>query len=350
MFTAKKKAVLKDFDGRRDNNLTVIRYMLAWMVIISHAFALQRVSGYSNPLQQLFQGSTSAGQLAVDGFFVVSGFLVTASFVNRGLLDYALSRALRVLPALIVCTLLTVFVLGPIVTNLSVSDYFSRDGTYSYLTNSVAVMLAKYRLPGVFVDNHSHTVNGSLWSIAYETRCYIVLGVLGSLGVFARPRIALLCMGCLAAVLWYSYISPQWLEMKPHHSSALLCFVLGVLTYLHRHLIRLDIRVALIAFVVLLVAFGESWYRWVYPPLWAYLLFYAAYRTRFLDIDRKLGDASYGIYIYAFPIQQLIVMYLPQATPYQNILFTTALVLPVAFLSWHFIEKPALGVKRRLLG
>jgi peptidoglycan/LPS O-acetylase OafA/YrhL len=340
---------LSDYDGSRRNNFTAIRFTLAWMVIFAHSFVLQPSPGIRNPLGFLLQGSTTTGQMAVDGFFAISGFLVAGSLLKRGLVDYSLSRALRVLPGLVVCIFLTVFVLGPCVSNLSMTDYFSNAGTYAYLKNALALLHTVYNLPGVFEGNTLTSVNGSLWSIPYEMRCYIVLGIAGFMGLLNSRKIAnTLCM-LLALGLLLSFVNPDLLDIEQHRSSAMLCFVIGILFFTNRDKLLLDTRLALVALVALYLSFGEPWFRYVYPLAWAYLLFCLAYRTRFLNIDERVGDCSYGIYIYAFPAQQLTAYVLPSGNPYTNMLISTAVVIPLALLSWKYIEKPALGLKNRYL-
>ncbi len=341
---------LSHYDGSRRNNLTAIRFVLAWMVIFAHSFALQPATGVRNPLGFLLQGSTTTGQMAVDGFFAISGFLVAGSLINRGLIDYALSRALRVLPGLAVCVLLTVFVLGPLVTSVSVAEYFSDSHTYQYLHNALAVPFMVYTLPGVFESNQSASVNGSLWSISYEVRCYIVLGVTGLLGVLRNKRVANVLLGGLAIVLLASYVAPHLFDTQQHIASALLCFVIGVFFFANRDKLILDVRLTAVALLILYFSFGEPWYRYLYPLAWAYLLFYLAYRTPFLNLDGTVGDCSYGIYIYAFPVQQLTAWLIPAGTPYTNLMISTLVVIPIAWLSWVYIEKPALGFKKRYIG
>lgn len=288
--------------------------------------------------------------MAVDGFFVISGFLVAGSLAKRGVFDYAVSRVLRVLPGLVVCVFLIVFVLGPLVTSLPVSEYFSHSRTYEYLNNAWALPFTVYKLPGVFESNPTSGVNGSLWSIPYELRCYIALGLAGLLGLFRKKIISNVLFIAAAYTLWWSFIDPELLDLKQHQSSALLCFVIGVLFFSNRDKLVLDIRFALIAVLALYFSFGEPWYRYVYPFTWAYLLFYLAYRTYYLNLDEKVGDCSYGIYIYAYPVQQLTVYLMPSGTPYSNILITTVVVIPLAMLSWVYIEKPALRLKEKLVG
>ena len=340
---------LSHYEGNRRNNFTAIRFTLAWMVIFAHSFALQPSPGVRNPLGPLLLGSTTTGQMAVDGFFAVSGFLVAGSLIKRGSIDYALSRALRVLPGLIMCVLLTVFVLGPLVTSLNVAEFFSHSKTYKYLNNALAIPLTHYKLPGVFETNQTASVNGSLWSIPYEVRCYIALGLAGLLGLLKNKTISNVFFTAIAAALLWSYVDPQLFDLKQHRSSALLSFALGVLIFTNRDRFSLDIRLVLAALLALYFSFGEVWFRFIYPPAWAYLLFYLAYRTPFLNLDGKVGDCSYGIYIYAFPTQQLLAYLMPGGTPYTNLVLSTIIVIPLAALSWTYIEKPSLGLKSRYL-
>ena len=344
-----KYQVLSHYQGSRRNNFTAIRFVLAWMVIFAHSFALQPVPGINMPLGFLLQGSTTTGQMAVDGFFAISGFLVAGSLVNRGLIDYTLSRALRLLPALIVCVFLTVFLLGPMVTSLPLAEYFSSMETYRYLKNALAFPSTVFTLPGVFEANAIVGVNGSLWSIPYEVRCYVALGVAGLLGVPGSKMRGNVLVTVVAFLLLLSYVDPELLGILQHVSSALLCFAIGVLFYINQDHIVLDGRLALATLMVLYLSFGQNWFRFVYPLGWTYILFYLAYRTPFLNIDEKIGDCSYGIYIYAFPLQQLIAYLMPTGTPYTNMVITTAAVIPLALISWKLIEKPALGMKRKLV-
>lgn len=342
-----KYKVLAYYDGSRRNNFTAIRFMLAWMVIFAHSFALQPVPGIDMPLGFLLKGSTTTGQMAVDGFFAISGFLVAGSLVNRGLIDYALSRALRLLPALIVCVFLTVFLLGPLVTSLPVTEYFSKVETYRYLKNALAFPFAAFTLPGVFEGNASAGVNGSLWSIPYEVRCYMVLGAAGLLGFLGSRKHGNVLFTVAAFVLLLSYIDPELFGILQHVSSALLSFAIGVLFYCNRNNLVLDGRLALLALMALYLSFGEPCFRYVYPLAWIYFLFWSAYQTPFLNIDERIGDCSYGIYIYAFPVQQLTAHLMPSGTPYTNMIISTVVVIPLALLSWKYIEKPALGMKKK---
>lgn len=181
---------LIDFDENRNNNFTLIRIFFAWLVLYGHSYAIEKSHGIVDPLNTIFKGSIWIGAIAVNGFFVISGFLVAASFVRRGLLNYLLSRFLRIYPALIVCVFFTVFILGPSLTNIDTVEYFKASKTYQYLLNALAFLRMQWYLPGVFENNATSGINGSLWTLTVEVRCYLILAVLGLFGVFRKNLIS----------------------------------------------------------------------------------------------------------------------------------------------------------------
>ncbi|MEH6581752.1 MAG: acyltransferase [Halioglobus sp.] len=339
---------LIDYDGNRRNNFTILRIVLAWLVLYRHAYPIQFTPGAKDPLQLLFLGSATAGEIAVNGFFAISGFLVVASLVRRGVKDYSLSRILRIYPALILCTVLSVFVLGPLFTTLSLSDYFSRSATFDYLWNALGVLRMEWSLPGVFESNARRAVNGSLWSITVETRCYILLAVAGLFGAFRDRTTANFLM---IAVFLFSlgfFADVPLIGINPKWSRPGLFFLIGVFFYVNRDRVYLDIRLALLAAILAYSSFGTPWYPHVFPLSFVYLIFYLAYTTRYIDTDGKIGDISYGIYIYAFPVQQMVAHLFPDFTPLKNVALSTLVVIPMAYLSWHYIEKPCLRLKQKL--
>jgi len=136
--------------------------------------------------------------------------------------------------------------------------------------------------------------------------------------------------------------TPKWAEPCVY-------FLLGVACYINRAAIPLTLPLAALALVFAVAALGEPWFPYVFPPAFVYLIFFAAYKSPYLDIDRWFGDPSYGIYIYAWPVQQTIVYFFPDQGPYFNTALATVIVVILALMSWHFLEKPALGLKRRWL-
>jgi peptidoglycan/LPS O-acetylase OafA/YrhL len=340
---------LSDFDGSRRNNFTSIRILLAWSVLYGHSFAIAKLPGVSDPLNRVFQGSIYIGDIAVNGFFALSGFLVCASFIKRGFADYTLSRALRIFPALITCVALATLVMGPLVTSLSVREYFADAGTWNYLRNGLAFFRMHWNLPGVFEDNVRQAVNGSLWTLTVEVRCYVLLAVIGLFGLLRDRHIGTFAMLCLFAFALFYFEDIPLVGVWDKWARPAGYFLIGVFLYLNRDRVILDSRLALFAAVLCAAAFGKPWFDYVFAPAFVYLLFYLAYGTPYLDTDSKLGDISYGVYIYAWPVQQLVVQAWPGMHPYANTLISSAFVIPMAWLSWHYLERPMLSLKGKLL-
>ena len=154
--------LLADLAKGRDNNFNLIRFIAASLVLFSHSYPLAMGNGFPEPLSNSL--GTSWGSIAVDVFFVASGFFIAASFsLKSSFKSFAMARILRIYPALIITTLLTVFVLGPLFTSLSLFDYFSHSQTYQYLIKNTTLLTGiEYYLPGVFTDTpYNQAVNGS---------------------------------------------------------------------------------------------------------------------------------------------------------------------------------------------
>ena len=338
------------YDGSRDNNFTIIRILFAWAVLYGHSFAAQPFPGIRDPLNEIFQGSIWIGAIAVNGFFAISGFLVAASLVKRGIVDYMISRVLRIFPALIICVSVSVFILGPLLTTLSLNDYFSHPKTWNYLGNALGVLKMEWVLPGVFTENARPSMNGSLWTLTVEIRCYLLLGALTFLGFRSGRFMGNILVLIIFAVGIISFESIPLVGVNPKWSRPALYFIIGVLLYLNRDRVYLDYRVALVAAVLAFLSFGENWFQYVFPPAFIYLIFYLAYATKPLSTDAVVGDISYGVYIYAWPVQQIVAQSFPGQTPYFNTVAASLIVVALAWLSWHGIEKRMLNYKRALLG
>jgi len=341
-----------DKEEVRENNFTLLRIIFAWLVLYGHSYALQNPNNINDPLNIIFKGSNYIGGFAVDAFFVISGYLVAGSFVRNGVFSYVVSRSLRIFPALIICVLMSVFVLGLAVTTLDSTAYLTNPKTHEYLINCIPFFDVKYLLPGVFEHNADQAVNGSLWTLIVELRCYFLLLALGILGIFSTRFISNIILFALLVfgVFFFKDIPLLGRGETIHWAGLSLFFLVGVIFYVNRNDIFLNSRLAILAAIIAFLSFGTQWFSYVFPAVFTYLIFYAAYATPYVNVDGKVGDISYGIYIYAYPIQGLIAFVHPAFGPLTNTLIATVIVLPLAYCSWHFIEKPALSLKKKVLG
>ena len=157
------------------NNFGFLRFFFAALVIWSHSYTL---AGQSDPVWAL-SGQTDGGSIAVDGFFVLSGFLITQSWLQQPILGaFAVKRLLRLVPALLVATIFGAFVIAPLGTTLPLADYLRSPGPWLHF---LGVPLARYLfIPDVFVTNpHPYLLNSPLWSLRYEILCYVLVALLG---------------------------------------------------------------------------------------------------------------------------------------------------------------------------
>jgi peptidoglycan/LPS O-acetylase OafA/YrhL len=342
---------LSNFSQGRDNNFNLIRIIAALAVLISHGVTLAPVSGKAELLRESI-GMTPGG-IAVDTFFITSGFLVTASLLNRSnLVEFVWARALRIYPALIIMLLLTVFVLGPALTSLPLSEYFLTRETYTYLPRSSTLFINVARqLPGVFSNNPVPNTNASLWTLPYEVRMYATLAIAWLvLKIMPRRRVkALKALIIIFAALSGIYVFVDHFYLSPGTRYARLPFMFftGASFYVLKD--RIPIYHWLFWTLLSAVVFSahdKDLFYIVYSLSLAYIVFFLAYiPSGFIRRYNSLGDYSYGIYIYAWPIQQSVATLIPSVSILNMILTSGAITILLSAASWHFIEKHALKLK-----
>src|SRR4051812_10881455 len=173
--------------GTRDNNFDAMRLVAALCVVISHSFPLSYGSAGVQPLFLLSHGQTTLGTVSVYIFFVLSGFLITGSFERQPPHQFILARGLRLLPGLAVVLFILTFLIGPILTTIPLAEYFHSGKTYYFFLKNLSLTGYINELPGVFGTNPlSHKVNGSLWTLMHEARCYLLVFLVGIVGLLNR--------------------------------------------------------------------------------------------------------------------------------------------------------------------
>jgi peptidoglycan/LPS O-acetylase OafA/YrhL len=208
----------------------------------------------------------------------------------------------------------------------------------------------EWTLPGLFESNARNAVNGSLWTLTVEVRCYLLLAILGFFGLLKDRVIANFCILALLMFGIYFFTEIPFVGARESWARPSMYFLIGVFFYVNRDKVILDLKLAVLALIIALSSFGKDWFLYVFPLAFVYLIFFTAYATKFINTDKVLGDVSYGLYIYAWPVQQMVAQLFPDFTPVRNMLLSTLIVVSIAFLSWHWLEKPMLMLKSRLLG
>jgi peptidoglycan/LPS O-acetylase OafA/YrhL len=330
------------------NNFDSLRLIFALLVIFSHSFPLLRGSNATEPLSRLSGGQITLGNISVWSFFVISGFLITQSWIRSpSPLRYLKKRIGRIYPGFAVAGLVSALIIVPIAAT---STTFVPISLQNYLLNMLQLQPAA--VPPVFAHNPSPDVlNGSLWSIPYEFWCYI--GVM-LLGMTAALRRRYFIVGFFALGLaFHLFLAVRHLEFRggiigrifgfpPFWATVFPFFVAGMLFQLYGGRSLLHKRWLLGALSVTIISrFIPYGLIVTLPTCGAYLLMWLAYWPALHPLRLgRFGDFSYGTYLYAFPIQQLLIMHFGSSLrPWQLFAMAAPLTLATGVLSWFLVEK-----------
>ena len=343
---------LEDIMAPKANSFGVLRLAMATLVLISHSYLFASGTPMAEPLTA-WTGH-SLGEHAVQVFFILSGILVAQSFArSRSPVDFVAARVLRIFPGLIVCVLLTALVLGPAMSLFPVQDYFASAMLPKYLLKTLSLSTGSAPLPGVFESLPlAGNVNISLWTLKYEVLCYAGLACAGMAGVF-KPQwrvgsaiaIGLFLIGIFAAEP-KDAASYTFSDNFRYFS---LFFGMGVFAFLLREKIVISGVVLVPLFLLFVAAIGTRFGEFSTAVFLGYGVLWAASKPfgGLRNICNRV-DLSFGVYIYAGPVQQALIDTAPSMPPLVIALLAAIVVFPIALLSWVFIEAPALRLRSQI--
>ena len=338
----------------RQNNFDALRLAAAISVIFSHSFLIAEGTQNREWLILLTGNQCILGLTGVFIFFAISGFLVTQSFEQTpNPLHYLAKRALRIFPGLFAATLVSAFVLGPLVTTLPLGAYLSRPEPYEYVVGNTLLDQSVHELPGVsFIDNPvGLEINGSLWTLRLEFTMYLMVLALGLLRLLTvRTALLLLAFGtaCLHFEMldelekwgWFFQLLSGWGWLVGFSAA-------GMALYKLRYTRILDGRIALLALAGLVLSVPLRQFITLFPVFGCYLALWLALNPRLPVIPAaRFGDLSYGLYIYGWPVEQAVIwFYGGHAAWWQVFAIALPTTAALAFLSWHLVERPMLRLK-----
>ena len=334
---------IKITDGRA-SGFDYLRFVLAVSVIIFHS----AITSYGAEQQERLNSSILGGvvNIILPMFFALSGFLVAGSLERSKSISVFLGlRLFRIVPALAVDTAFCALLLGPLMTTLPLANYANSAEFHAYFLNIIGDI--HFTLPGVFQANPSKLVNGQLWTIPVELECYLVLTGLALLGFHRKKSWLFFTVIFLTTLLEGRVLggmSAPWASRQ-----LLLCFITGVLFFAYRDQIRLSMWAFCLAVSVSFacVEFQSLQYLAGFPV--AYVTVYLGLRNPTRWNFLQSGDYSYGLFLYGFPIQQLVVALFPMVREwYWNSLICVPLALLFAMASWHLVEKRVLARKTHI--
>ncbi len=344
---------------KRENNFDFIRLFLAVLVIFSHSYSLGSGSAASEPVNRLTHNQVTGGEIAVDLFFVISGFLITASYErSASIASYLKKRVLRIYPAFIAAMLFELLVVLPMSGGHLTPQAHLRQALEFVVQT---LRLREFHYTGAFAAApYPGTMNGSTWSIQYEFWCYLGVIALGLAGALRSKKVVAFIFFS-TVIFSYLFLLFGWNITPSPHVVAIFGFadawirllpmyVAGIVFYkLRGHLSLRPWWIAgACAALVLGVVVPFGW-TLLFPVAGTYLVLAFAFHPKIrLHGWSRYGDFSYGTYLYAFPIQQLVMRLIGHAIPALE-LFTLATppTLVCAVASWYFVERRFLMKVRR---
>ncbi len=331
--------LLSDASHSRVNAFDALRLLAALAVLVSHAWAISIAEAAQPRI-----GDLDLGTVGVRVFFGISGFLIAQSWLTDPHLGrFAAKRALRILPALVLVLAGTTLLLGPALSTLSLSGYLADARTWSYLVLN-AVLSHQHELPGLFTNGPTREVNGPLWTLRPEVLAYAGVAVLGLVGALRRRWVAPL----VAAILIVVPFDPTNTIPVARELWLFQTFAVGASLYVLRDRVVWHPGLVAASLVAFAVSTGgpQAVLAAVAIP---YAAIFTAYRAP--AALRRLtahGDMSYGLYLFAWPIGQAVVMVGGGSVgPWTVIAVSLPVAYVLAMASWRFVERPALAYKTR---
>lgn len=323
-----------------ENCFDFLRFFFAFEVLLAHLAELS-----NNPSLSFLLNFTNSS-IGVKGFFVISGFLVTKSYINtNNLKKYFIKRAKRILPAYLFVVFFSALILS-FFSSFSFTDYFSNINLYQYIAwNSVFLNFMHPCLPGLFENNILCAVNGALWTLKVEEGFYIVLPILIYLFFKTKQKALLLLTVYFSSILyWYLLTKHFNIPVLAKQLPGYLCyFVVGIAAYLYYDLLFKYFQILLVCSIIL---FSIQQFLYVdtyifYPVSFGVIVLIAAFKLSFFNKFGKFGDFTYGLYIYHFPIIQIFKQYdlFEKYNPYLMGFLVIIISFTFAIFSWFIIEK-----------
>lgn len=332
--------ILPGFDG--------LRLIGALSVLFSHSYLITQGTEGSEPLQQLLHGGKNiAGLYGVFTFFIISGYLLSSSLSrNSDILRFVVNRSLRILPGFACCIVFCGLVFGPLFTQLSFVDYMTSPELVHYFQKSFTT-LRDAPLPGVFNYSGivSEVVNGSLWSLRAEVMSYLILLALWT--ILPAPGWVALAFGGLGVAMMSQ---PKLIALLPEVGYPLPFFAAGVVIWwLTKHLG--DSRlIAQFCGVGLVIGILQGFPHTAFACFGAYLVIYIGSRsTPLTPWIQRHGDITYGLYLFGWPVQQMLRQLLELREPLAMFLLSSVVTAVLAWCLVHSVERPALTLRKPLL-
>ena len=336
--------------ARKQNSFDALRLLFALLVIIAHSYGLLN---RADPFQVWTLLRYDLGKLGVTGFFAISGFLVTRSWLSHpDLVRFTLARGFRIVPAFFAALLFSVLIVA--VEAPSAVEILTNSYTWRWVWRNGILVWHEFGtlMPGAFERNPlPNGANGSLWTLTYELRCYAAIAVFGLVTILSR-RLGLYLLAGFLVVYYFKAVLDPKLGVRLFYYDLYLAFMTGMVIAARGYR-PVGVLLGCVTLIAALIDAGNvpvkhAWFAPAQIAL-AAVIVSLANSTLLARLSFRSGDYSYGLFVYAFPLQQLVIANLAdKAEPVLVCILTVLLTLPVAIASWHFLEHPALEWMRKI--
>ncbi|GAA4883827.1 acyltransferase [Flaviramulus aquimarinus] len=334
----------------KNNNFDFLRFLFAIFVVISHAYPLSGDHESSQWIYKITDGQIVLARFGLDGFFIISGFFIFQSLQRSNtLLSYYKKRFLRLFPALFIVLVISTLLLPAVYRG--VTPILENPQVYSYLPNNLSLYNFQAVIKGVFDDNPYHSINGSLWTIRYEFSLYIALSLLYFFKENEIVKKALILMCFICFIVLYDFFLSRFAGSSVFGmigyeildlGTFFVCGSLLAAFKFEKHIQKWMLPLAILLVIISIKYDFYSVSKHFLLPI--IILIIGFTQLPFFSTFGKIGDMSYGIYIYSFPIQQALV-YFYKLNVYELMFWSLIISIAFGYLSWHLVEKRALKYK-----
>ena len=329
----------------KSDNINFIKYIASIMVIVGHSFVISTTN--LGEFSEFLNTHIAFGATGVAVFFFLSCLLVTQSMLrNQTGKKFFKIRIIRIFPPLIIVVIATI-VMGAFTTNLSLGDYLLNADTLRYLLN--IVLIRQHYLPGVFENNpYPGAVNGSLWTLLFEFICYILTYIVYKMRLLEKRRILFTIPPVLLGITIISMIAKK-LDIESGYLGTIIrpciCYYMGMLLFFY-HEYWINSKIMYVAIFLAIIGIGVHSTYMLLIFVVPIIILNIGWNNK-LSINKriaKLGKYSYGIYLVAFPIQQLLIFCLGEMSPFINCTISVFLATLLGKTIYQYIELP-IGIR-----
>ena len=362
IFRNNKSFKLNQIYDIKNNSFNDLRFIMAALVIYVHAYVFYYGFGQQQVdiLTSISNNQISFGTFAVYGFFIISGFFMIQSLERTNLKNYIKNRFYRIIPAFWVSLFISAFILAPLISSENVFYPLSGSAIEFFFKSAFFHLFGySWEINGVFSTNpFPNAINGSMWTLKHEIACYLLLPFSMYVAHNSRKILLFITIGLFilavsnlqASFLLFKMNTHYWVLSTAEYSSFIVLstyFFIGACIYSFRDYIVVSKRLIILGIIFCLMGIFFGNIKLIFLVILPYLIVSFGVLIK-KSFSSNFGDYSYGLYIYAFPIQQTIIhFYADKLNFIFFVILSYVITILLSILSWHYIENPILKLKKK---